>query len=132
MRGDGIARLCRRPAEIPQPGPGASFEGGAIAAEARALRRAGGDVGHGIEDGVGVFSEFLEVTGKADFQISIEYCLLVIFPWARLFWQLRPSCDLADQRSALFGADSDGSDGGEGFPEFLSESGHPGEWAGDF
>jgi hypothetical protein len=34
--------------EISQSSPGAAFESGAVAAETRALRRAGGDVGHGV------------------------------------------------------------------------------------
>jgi hypothetical protein len=38
----------RAGAEIPQPSPGAAFKSGA---EARALRRAGGDVVHDVEGG---------------------------------------------------------------------------------
>ena len=47
--------------EIPEPCPGAAFECGAVAAEAGVLRRAGGDVSHRVEGGVGVFSEFFEM-----------------------------------------------------------------------
>ncbi len=35
--------------EIPEPGAGAAFEGRAVAAEAGALRRVGGEVGHGVD-----------------------------------------------------------------------------------
>jgi hypothetical protein len=48
VRGDGETGLGGSDPEIPQPSAGAAFESGAVAAEARALRRTGGDVGHGV------------------------------------------------------------------------------------
>ena len=118
--------------EIPQPSPGAAFESGAVAAEARALRRAGGDVGHGVEGGVGVFAEFLEVAVQAGFQIGVEFSLFVARPRFRVLRQLRPAGDLAGKRSAFLQSDPNRPNGGEGFPEFLAEVRHPGEGAGDF
>ena len=116
MGGNGEVGLVRSGPEIPQPGPGSAFEGGAITAEARALRRAGRDVGHGVEGSVGVFSEFLEVAGKAAFQIRIEFRLLVVLPWARLFRQLRPTGDQSHEFPGFDRGDSYRSDADEGFP----------------
>ena len=47
--------------EIPEPRTCAAFEIRAVAAEAVALRRAGGDIGHRVEGCIGVFAEFVEV-----------------------------------------------------------------------
>ena len=47
MPGNAEAGPCSGNVEIPQPGPRATFEGGEVAAEARALGRVGGEVGHG-------------------------------------------------------------------------------------
>jgi hypothetical protein len=113
MPGNAESGQGRAGVKIPQPGPRVAFEGGAVAAEARALRRAGGDVGHGVEGRVGVFAEFLEVAVQAGFQIGVEFRLLVAFPLFRVLRQLRPAGDLADQRSTFLLGDPDGSDAGE-------------------
>jgi hypothetical protein len=57
--------------EIPQPGSGATFEGGAGAAEARTLRRAGGDVGHGVEGGVRYWSGWRVIPSPAGFLLRV-------------------------------------------------------------
>ena len=101
MPGNAETRPSSAGVEIPQPRPGAAFEGGAVAAEARTLRRAGGDVGHGVEGGIDVFAEFLEVAVQTGFQIGVEFRLFVALPRFRVLRQPRPAGDLADQRSAL-------------------------------
>ncbi len=47
--------------EIPQPCPGAAFEIRSVTAEAGACGRAGGDVGHRVEGGGGMFTEFIAI-----------------------------------------------------------------------
>jgi hypothetical protein len=47
MGRDGEAWLGGGEGEIAEPGAGAAFEAGEVAAEARALGRVGGEVGHG-------------------------------------------------------------------------------------
>ena len=93
--------------EIAEPGPSAAFQGWPVATKARARRRTGGNVGHRVEGGVGVFAQFLEVAGKTGFQIGVEFRLLVIFPWFRFFWQLRPSSDETNKLLGFMRGDPD-------------------------
>ena len=72
MVGDGEIGLRRNASEIPQPSAGAAFEAGAVTAETGTCRRAGGDVGHGVESGVGVFPKFGEVAVEAGGKVDVE------------------------------------------------------------
>lgn len=96
------------------------------------MRRTGGDVGHGVEGGVGVWAELAEVSAKAGFQNGVEFRLLVALPRFRIFRQAGPSDDMADQFPCFLRGDPDGPYAGERLAEFIAEGGHPGEGAGDF
>lgn len=74
MGREGEAGLGGGEGEIAEPGAGAAFEGRAVAAEARALRWVGGDVGHGVEGrGSGVGGRRSEVRGQRRRTSNIEH-----------------------------------------------------------
>lgn len=124
MPGDAESGTGGSGVEIPQPCAGAAFEGGAVAAEARAVRRAGGDVGQGVERSVGVGTEFVEVALQAGIEVGVQRGLVGFLPVFRAFRQFRPAGDGADERFGVVQADGDAPDPGQGIAEIVAKVGH--------
>ena len=125
----GAAGCC---VEIPEPRAGPAFEGGAVASEARALRRAGGDVGHGVEGGVGIPAEFVEITAQAGVEIVIQRGLVGFLPVFRVIPQLWPTDDGLDEATGVVQIDGDTTDAGQRVAERIAEICHAFEWPCQF
>ena len=101
MGRDGEAGLGSGVGEIAELGARPAFEGGAVEAEAGALRRSGGQVSHGVESGVGVAAEFVEVALHAGIEVGVQRGLVGFFPIFRVLRQFWPADDCTDEREGL-------------------------------